>query len=66
MKKINNHLRNAESSFETRGGKIRLSEVMMALNNMDATEAEGPDSLHLRLLKNLPEEVEMDWIPKSG
>ena len=39
------------------GGSVTLDEVRTALNEMDGGKAAGPDGLHPRMLKRLPESM---------
>ena len=53
-KKVNEWLRQEQSLMEE-SGEITLQEVEEALRGMDGSKVAGPDGLHPRLLKELPE-----------
>jgi ribonuclease HI len=55
-KEVNRALRKEGPETED-SGEITMEEVRVALEQMDGTKASGPEGLHPRMLKELPEEA---------
>ena len=54
---VNRELRRGKNiPEEVEGREVRISEVKAALESIDGSKAAGPDFVHPRLLKELPEE----------